>query len=328
MNVLEMPTMKEIEKIPHNGYYTISLFAGAGGSSLGYRMAGFKVIFANEFIRDAQVSYSTNNPNTILSDKDIRELTVDEILELTNLKVGELDILDGSPPCAQFSSMNQKNKTKLGDVINYSGKKQRVDDLFFEYIRILRGLRPKVFIAENVVGLSRGPLKEIYLEVLDEMTKSGYKVDCKVINAADYGVPQRRQRLIFMGVRNDLGVEPSYPNPLSRKFTASEALPHLLDAIEDTGGQWSKGSFINGQCPTIRAKGNGHLYAVDKSNPDVRRKMTTDEVKKLSSFPVDFDFNLSSAKSHERIGRAVPPLMMYHIANHVKENILNNLQES
>lgn len=327
MNITNLPTLSEIYSIPYNGSKVISLFAGTGGSSLGYRMAGFKVVLANEFIPQAQVAYSTNHPNTILNTKDIRELSVDEILQQAQLKVGELDILDGSPPCAQFSSINNRNKTRLGEVIEYSGVMQRVDDLFFEYIRILKGLQPKVFVAENVVNLKRGNSKAIYNQILEEMGKAGYIVDCQVINAADFGVPQRRNRLIFIGVRNDLQMNPSYPKPLLKKYTAKDALPHLIDAIEDTGGEWGCGSFIDTQCPTIRAKGR-HLYAVDSAEPDKRRRMTTDEVKRLSSFPVDFNFNLGVTQAHERIGRAVPPLMMYYIADNIEKNILKKLKEN
>lgn len=318
--------MVEINQIPSNGYKVISLFAGAGGSSLGYRMAGFKVLLANEFIPAAQQVYRENHPNTLVNTKDIRDLTGEEILQLTGLKVGELDILDGSPPCAQFSTINNVNKTKFGSKIKYSGTEQRVDDLFFEYVRILRELKPKMFIAENVRGLRIGKAKPIYEQVLKELAESGYNVDCQLLNAADYGVPQKRNRLIFMGIRSDLNLTPSYPSPLERRYTAREALPHLLRAIEDTHGKWGYGDFLDDLCPTIRAGGRGHFYAVDPESPDTRRKMTIDEIKRLSSFPVDFKIeNLSKGKSHERVGRAVPPLMMYHIANHALTNILQKL---
>lgn len=325
MNILNLPTMKQINQIPYNGHNVISLFAGAGGSSLGYRMAGFKVLLANEFIPEAQKVYKENHPDTILIPKDIRELSVAEILSITGLQPGELDILDGSPPCAQFSTINNKNKTKFGDVINYSGVGQRVDDLFFEYVRVLRGLMPKVFVAENVRGLRVGKAKEIYEQVLQEFRDSGYTVDCQLLNAADYGVPQNRRRLIFIGVRDDIGLLPSYPAPLPRKYTAKEVLPHLLRAFEDTHGQWSYGDFLDEQCPTITTKA-AHLYAVDINNPNQHRTMTADEIKTLSSFPIDFTFaGLPKGKSIERVGRAVPPLMMYHIANHALTNILKKL---
>jgi DNA (cytosine-5)-methyltransferase 1 len=310
MNILTLPSMEEISQVKPNGYKAISLFAGAGGSSLGYRMAGFKVLLANEFIPAAQQVYKDNHPETIVNTKDIRELSAQEVLDLVGLKVGELDVLDGSPPCAQFSALNNVNKTKLGEKIEYSGIMQRVDDLFFEYVRLLREIRPKVFIAENVKGLRQGQSKPIYEKVLQEFADSGYKVDCRLLNAADYGVPQRRNRLIFMGIRDDLNMYPSYPEPLSQRYTARDALPYLISAEEDTGGQFSYGEFIDTQCPTIRASGRGQLYAVDKTNPSVRRKMTIEEVKRLSSFPEDFQLNVSQTKAHERIGRAVPPLMM------------------
>ena len=146
MNFVREQSSKELFKV-------ISLFAGGGGSSTGYRLAGGKVLAINEFVPAAQESYAKNYPDTYIFKQDIRELTGDIILEQLGLKKGELDILDGSPPCSSFSTAGLRQKG-WGRVKKYSDLEQRTDDLFFEFARILKELQPKVFVAENVKGLS------------------------------------------------------------------------------------------------------------------------------------------------------------------------------
>lgn len=321
-----IPSMTEIQNTPLNNYKVVSLFSGVGGSSLGYRMAGFQVVYVNEFIEHAQQMYALNNPGVFIDPRDVREVTAEDILSRTGLEVGELDVLDGSPPCAQFSTANPN--PRLGQIVNYSDKAQRTDDLFLEYIRLLDQLKPKVFIAENVVGLRKGASKLIYEEFLDRMRQCGYTVSCEELNAKNLGVPQSRSRLIFIGVRNDLNIKPAYPENLSYSYTVGEVLPYLERAFENTGGIWKPVEFIDSVCPVIRVAGRTHLFAVDKARQDTVRRMNFDEIKLLSSFPNDFIITGSKKRIHERISRAVPPLMMYRIAKAVQENILDKLKES
>ena len=153
----KVPSMAAIEALPWNGYTVASTFSGAGGSSLGYRMAGYKVVYANEFIPAAQETYIANNPNSYLDHRDIRTVTGAEILEYAKVGKGELDILDGSPPCAAFTgNISNKKTEKWGVAKKYSDTTQVVDDLFFEYARLVGEVQPKVFVAENVPGLVRG----------------------------------------------------------------------------------------------------------------------------------------------------------------------------
>ncbi len=133
-----VPSMAEIQALEPNGYKVVSTFSGCGGSCLGYRMAGYKVLWASEFIPAAQESYKANHPDSILDKKDIRQVQPEEILEATGLGMGELDVLDGSPPCASFSTAG-KCERSWGQVKQYSDTKQRTDDLFFEYARNLEG---------------------------------------------------------------------------------------------------------------------------------------------------------------------------------------------
>jgi DNA (cytosine-5)-methyltransferase 1 len=173
----------------------ISLFAGCGGSSLGYSMAGYRELLAVEWDEHAVETFRLNFPGVPVWQGDIADLSVEECLRIAGLEPGELDVLDGSPPCQGFSTAGRR---KMED-----GRNQ----LFREYVRLLRGLRPKVLVMENVSGMVKGKMKLIFVEILRELKASGYTVSARLMNAMYYGVPQSRERMIFIGVRTDL------PNP-------------------------------------------------------------------------------------------------------------------
>ena len=170
----------------------ISLFAGCGGSSLGYSMAGYRELLAVEWDDHAVATFRLNFPEVPVYHGDIAKLSVEECLRLAGIRPGELDVLDGSPPCQGFSTAG---KRKMDD-----GRNQ----LFLEYVRLLRGLRPKVLVMENVSGMVKGKMKLIFAEILRELKASGYQVSARLMNAMYYGVPQSRQRMIFIGVREDI----------------------------------------------------------------------------------------------------------------------------
>lgn len=442
-------SMVDIAAVPENGYTVASTFSGCGGSSLGYKMAGYRVLWANEFIPAAQEVYRLNHPSTFLNTNDIRTVTAADVFREAGTR--EIDLLDGSPPCAAFSTCG-KREAGWGKVKNYSDTKQRVDDLFFEYIRLLRGIRPKVFVAENVSGLVKGVAKGYFKEIYREMVESGYRVRAKVLDASWLGVPQARQRLIFVGVRDDLGIEPAHPKPLPYQYTVRDALPEILavggirqtgfmkgemvpsdlpsptimagggggmsrdqfgvkaihdvsgqyssgDVTDDpaptvttragsmfieketrvvhnTSGEWSAGDVTDLPCPTITVGVNGlnsyHFQVVEKEtalgpavgrewekteigsnseryfnlarphpdkpcntitqmggtgaagvcHPTEKRKFSIAELKRICAFPDDFILTGTYAQQWERLGRAVPPVMMYHIAETVRREIL------
>lgn len=264
-----VPLMGEIERIPYNGYDVVSTFSGCGGSCLGYRMAGFNVRWANEFIPAAQDTYRLNHPSTLLDTRDIRKVQPSEILESIGKKVGDIDLFDGSPPCAAFSTSG-KRSAGWGVVKSYSDTKQRVDDLFFEYARLLKGMQPKTFVAENVSGLVKGVAKGYFKEILQKLKDCGYKVSARVLDAKWLGVPQSRQRLIFIGVREDLGVEPSHPNPLPYYYSVADALPWLLHSeskepyVYDQKGEWKPKIIDIEQSPSptiLTSTGHHHISA-------------------------------------------------------------------
>lgn len=221
-----VPTMDEVKALPWNGFTAASTFSGCGGSSLGYKMAGFRVGWASEFIPAAQRVYRINHPGTHLDPRDIREVSPGDVLKAAGLKPGELDLLDGSPPCASFSTAG-KREAGWGKVRDYSDTRQRTDDLFHEFIRLVAGVRPKTFVAENVSGLVKGTAKGYFLEILAAMKSIGYVVESRVLDAKWLGVPQSRNRLIFVGVRQDLfdaGFSPAFPKPFPYQYSVRDAM--------------------------------------------------------------------------------------------------------
>ncbi len=170
----------------------ISTFAGGGGSSLGYSMAGYRELLAVEMDNNAVETFKLNFPNVQVYHGDIAKLSVKQCMELSGLKEGELDLFDGSPPCQGFSIAGKRD---------FSDNRNQ---LFKHYVRLLRGLKPKVFIMENVSGMVKGKMKVIFAEVMRELKANGYQVRCQLMNTKYFYVPQSRQRLIFIGVRSDL----------------------------------------------------------------------------------------------------------------------------
>ena len=222
-----IPLMKEVAQTPWNGLSLVSTFSGCGGSCLGFRMAGYRTLWASEFIEAARDTYTANHPGVPIDGRDIRSVTAEDILRITGLKKGELDVLEGSPPCASFSTAGTRQEG-WGKVKTYSNTKQRTDDLFFEYIRLIDGLQPKMFVAENVSGLVKGSAKGYFKEILAAMKAVGYHVETRVLDATWLGVPQTRQRLIFIGLRNDLSAPLRWPSPLPYFYSVRDAL-HELD---------------------------------------------------------------------------------------------------
>jgi len=258
----QVPLMTEIVALPWNGFNVASTFSGAGGSCTGYRMAGFRVIWANEFVPAAQASYKANmEPDCTLDPRDIKHVQPEEILEATGLMKGELDLFDGSPPCQAFSTAGKREKG-WGKKKKYEhGASQCNETLFGEYIRLLRGLMPKVFVAENVSGLVKGTAKGYFLEILRDLKASGYRVVCRVCDAQWLGVPQQRQRTIFVGVREDLGMEPIHPTPLPYRYSVRDALPWIIDASTAIHG-FTKGDELSpDKCaPSVPASASASAY--------------------------------------------------------------------
>jgi len=301
-------------------------------------MAGGKVLLAVEWDDNAVETYRLNFPDTPIYHGDIAELTVEECLSRTGLQPGELDILDGSPPCQGFST---------------AGKRQFHDSrnqLFREYVRLLRGLQPKVFIMENVSGMVKGKMKLIFAEILTELKASGYQVKARLMNAMYYGVPQSRQRMIFVGVRNDLGIEPSHPKPQTRPVTFGTIMQTGIQSdLDDCDLQrWhiipQGGNFMDlPKCLRTTAKFSNAFrklatdqpaFTLQKNDnfstgaflhPTEPRHITLTEKARIASYPDTFLWSGNAREVTGCIGNSVPPLFMKAIAEHVRDSILAHL---
>jgi DNA (cytosine-5)-methyltransferase 1 len=265
-------------------------------------------------------------------ERNIRDVSGQEILDFCKIKKGDLDVFDGSPPCQGFSMAGKRN---VNDLRN---------DLFQEFVRLIDELAPKVFVMENVAGMVRGKMKGRFIEIMKALNGLDYNVKCKLMNAKYYNVPQSRPRLIWIGVRKDLKILPSFPEPNHQIIKVSQALSNLKivekkeipskSVIEkvllrcsegENGRLYNNGNFFNWQridrnklCPTITK--TACLFHWNEN-----RYLTIQELKRLATFPDDFQFVGSHRKQWARIGNAVMPNFMFSIAKHIKENILNHV---
>lgn len=195
----------------------VSTFAGGGGSSLGYSVAGYRELLASDFDPHACETLRLNFTDTQVVEGDIAQLTTDAVLSRCNLQVGQLDVLDGSPPCQGFSMTGRRDP---------NDPRSR---LFVEYCRLLAGLQPKLFVMENVPGLAAGVMRTTFAEIVQTLKDCGYVVSVRCLSAQYFGVPQARRRLIFVGTRKDLGIQPSHPTAQTKPFTASQAVEYKLN---------------------------------------------------------------------------------------------------
>jgi DNA (cytosine-5)-methyltransferase 1 len=284
----------------------ISTFAGTGGSSLGYKWAGYKELLAIEWEDHAVECFKLNFPEVPVWQKDITKVTSQEILEFCNLKVGELDVFDGSPPCQGFSTAGKREVT---DPRN---------DLFQHYWRLVKELQPKVFVMENVSGMVKGTMKGKFIEIMNTLKSDNYNVKCKLMNSMYYGVPQSRQRTVFIGVRKDLNKEPSYPIP------SNKIIP-IKEVIDDYRIAHVNAQFDNKMRSVYRpAHTVTKTASMEFKNRDGSiSKPRIEELLAICSFPKDWKMGGSYGQKYARLGNAVMPKFMQHIALCIKENILS-----
>lgn len=220
-----MVNKKKYEKICSMGsdikkLKAIDLFCGAGGLSLGLQQAGFEVVGAVEILPIAAETYKKNHPNVDLQTSDIRNLDPEDLMEKWGLQKGELDLIAGCPPCQGFSSIRTRNKSSsVNDARN---------DLVFEYLRFVKAFLPKAVMMENVPALARD---ERIAKVVLKLSELGYKVDdstVQVQDAADFGVPQRRRRMIMLSSR--LGKIPE-TKKVEKKITVKEAFAQIDESF-------------------------------------------------------------------------------------------------
>lgn len=283
-----------------------------------------EIVYAND-IDDNACNIFKKNFKIVPDNRDIREVKSDEI--------PDFDILTGGFPCQSFSIIAQ-NPKRLG-VKDERGR------LFFEMCRILRERQPKCFIAENVKGILTANKRSAFPLIIKEFEDSGYDVQYKVLNSADYGVPQKRERVIIVGFRKDLHVSFGFP---SEKIEEEENYAALRDVIEKdvdekyyfsdraVAGMMKKretmnkgrAQDINKPCNTVGA----HLAKVSLNSTDPvlmqnerYRRFTPREVARIQSFPDEFELVGSEAAQYRALGNAIPPVMFWYVAKAVKEEL-------
>jgi len=331
-----------------------SCFACGGGSTMGYKLAGFDVLGCNEIDPKMIEAYKVNhNPKyAFLEPIQTFKLRTDLPDELYNL-----DILDGSPPCSSFSMAGNREKDWGKDKVFREGQAMQVlDTLFFDFIDLAEKLQPKVVIAENVKGLLMGAAKSYVIEIYKAFDKAGYIVQHFLLNASNMGVPQRRERVFFIALRKDLTTKFLYQKDMF------EVLPKLDLCFNEKNIPFSEideydivndiysicPSYI--KCLTICKEGNSfssvhhkgmlhNAYRVDRNKPistivahndgtayhyEHNRRLTNNEFCKAGTYPLDYNFG--KVRPSYLIGMSVPPVMTAQISSNIYDQWLSKLE--
>lgn len=312
-----------------------SLFCGCGGTDVGllggfdflgkkYDTNNMEIVYAND-IDDNACNIFEENFGIKPDNRDIREVKSEEI--------PDFDILTGGFPCQSFSIVAQ-NPKRLG-VKDERGK------LFFEMCRILREKQPKCFIAENVKGLLTANKRSAFPLIMEEFEKSGYDVTYSILNSAEYGVPQKRERVIIVGFRKDLGIKFSFPDIALKEEDLYEPLSSVIENTVDekyffseravAGMMRNRESMNKGRAQDVSKPCNtvgAHLAKVSLNSTDPvlmigerYRRFTPREVARIQSFPEDFKLVGSETAQYRALGNAIPPVMFWYVANSVYQHL-------
>ena len=316
----------------------VSLFSGAGGLDLGFKKAGFKTIWANEYDKSITPTFKKNFPRITLDDRSITSITTQEISQ-----IGKVDGVIGGPPCQSWSEAGARR-----------GIKDHRGQLFHDYVRFIKILKPKFFLAENVHGIMHSRNKESFENIKKMFKKEGYLVEAKLLRASDYGVPQDRERVFIIGYSEEFFSGPyQFPDPISaQKVTIRDAIGYLSkikigsnrylnhDLTPDQTFSpiymsrnrvrgWDEQSFtilatdrhipIHPSAPKMQKVGvdkmefvPGHLY----------RRLTVRECADIQTFPRDFEFIYTNVRNgYKMIGNAVPVELAYHVAKVIHKDL-------
>lgn len=305
-----------------NGFTVMSTFACGGGSTMGYKLAGFDVVLASDIDPEMAELYEKNHKPKEFYLCDIRDLLNEDNLP-------EVDILDGSPPCSVFSLTGNRDKDWGKKKKFREGQAEQVlDDLFFEFIKLADKVKPKVIVAENVKGMLIGKAKGYTKLVVKELENIGYTVQVFLLNSATMGVPQARERVFFIANRLGKKIKLEFnekPIPFESLVDHSDKSEKLTPLYQK---QWANtipgqtiGSYnvekkiaLNRPSPTV-------VSATHNYHPIYKRHLNDTELKRIGTFPRDYDFN--GQKANYVVGMSVPPLMMARIANEIEGQILN-----
>lgn len=317
-------------------YKVVSLFAGCGGCDQGiignfnfngkhYKKLPYKIIYALDIDQKALNTYAKNFNCTKLVCGDVKEIQSDEI--------PDCDVIVGGFPCQSFSTVNP-TKDPFDDRAN----------LYKQMVRIVREKQPKAFVAENVKGLMTLHQGSIFNKVRKEFEEAGYTLSYQLLNAADYGVPQKRERVIVVGIRNDISKKFEFPNPTNAGNWVPLSVAVTQLAIHDEkyyfsqkavqGMKNAKNNMKRGLAQDLTQPSltvTSHLAKVSLNSRDpvllvdekkeLYRRFTPREAARIQSFPDTFEFAGSETDAYRQIGNAVPPVLFWHIANKVLDYI-------
>lgn len=314
----------------------ISLFSGAGGLDLGFKKAGYKIVWANDIDHEAVNTYKFNLRENIVLD-DIRKVDPKDI--------PDGDMIIGGFPCLGFTVAR--------------GKYRRPEDehnfLYLEFLRVLKAKQADFFLIENVPGMIRGNrFRTLFNRMMKDLENAGYRVKYRELNAVDYGVPQLRKRIIILGVRRDINHELQFPEPthapqeritvdgrqLYKWITLKEAIGDLpLEICKNDAGcsvpnhygtrhKVKINNYLGNRplnwdrpAPTILGRGSRTGGPVIHPHPNLHRRLTVRECARIQSFPDDFIFFGSPSAQYAQVGNAVPPLMAFRIAQAVLKSL-------
>ncbi len=311
----------------------VSLFSGCGGLDLGFVNAGFEIIWANDIFTDAADTYEKNIGKHIITEN---------IAEINEDQIPDCDGVIGGFPCQGFSVANMV---------------RTIDDqrntLYLQFVRIIKGKSPKFFIAENVKGILTLGNGAVFEKIKSDFSNAGYEVLHHLFNVADYGVPQKRQRVILFGIRRDClrhtniqfppmathCKDPEKTKGLEKWVSCGKALSEIPEPSDHSNLPNHSGSKyklrFNGYlghrtinpddpAPTITARGDEKGGVVIIHHPNNHRRMTVRETAIIQSFPIDFVFSGTNTSAYRQIGNAVPPLFAKHLAECVKRTFQDN----
>lgn len=332
-----------------NKYNVFSCFACGGGSTMGYKKAGFNVLGCNEIDKNIIETYKLNHKPKFAFCMPIQDFSKLPLSEYPK-ELFELDILDGSPPCSSFSmsgsredAWGKKKKFKEGQV------EQVLDTLFFDFIHLAEKLQPKIVVSENVKGMLMGDAKEYFHKVMKEFNKAGYETTHYLLNSRKMGVPQARERVFFISIRKDLleklnGFPPLDMNFYEKEITFEEAtrefwtLPRMK--LTETGAIWwplcKEGDSFASITPTkslfnwIKVARNKPAPTLPASHnvifhPIIPGLLNEMEYKVCGSYPLDYE-TTNGVDVKYLIGMSVPPLMVAKISEKIKINVLDKLK--
>ena len=330
-------------------YTSIELFAGAGGLALGVEKAGFDNLGLIEFDKDAADTLKKNRPNWNVINDDIANISCLDLEKYFSINKGALDLLSGGAPCQAFS---------------YAGKRLGLEDargtLFYHYAVFLEKLQPKMFLFENVRGLLTHNHGKTYTTMLNIFEKTGYVIDKQILNAWEHGAPQKRERLITIGIRKDLIGKIKYTFPESHKYKPV-LRDVLLDCPEGPGVQYGDkkrkifelvpaGGYWRDIDPKIAKEYMKSCWNMEGGRTGILRRMSLDEPSltvltspsqkqterchplearpftvrenaRIQTFPDDWEFCGNVSSQYKQVGNAVPVSLAYDIAKEIKESL-------